>query len=147
MPVFERHAEGVWTGDLRGGSGTASTGSGALRDAPVTFVSRFENAGGSNPEELVAAAHASCFSMQLSANLGRRGYQPEEVRTQATITLELGSGGPRVTQVHLETEGRVPGIEEATFREAAEEAKLNCPISKLLTPGLDEVSLEARLVS
>ena len=147
MPEFHRNATSTWRGDLKGGAGVVSTQSGALQDAKVTFVSRFENAGGSNPEELVAAAHAACFSMALSANLSGDGHVPESVTTTATVTLRMDQNGPAVTKIHLVTEGRVPGIDDAAFQAAAEKTKTTCPISRLLTPGLEEVTMEAKLVS
>jgi lipoyl-dependent peroxiredoxin len=148
MPDILRHASGTWSGDLQSGTGTASTESGALRDAKVSFTSRFEDGvTGSNPEELIAAAHASCFSMALSATLGRQGHTPKQIRTQATLTLNKGEGGFKVTKIHLDTEGDVPGIDEATFRKAAETAKETCPISVLLRPGLEALTVNARLVS
>ena len=146
MPDLLRHATGTWAGDLTSGTGTASTESGALTNARVTFPSRFENAGGSNPEELLAAAHASCFSMALSAGLSRQGHPPTQIRTKATLTLNKGEKGFKITKIHLDTEGEVPGIDEATFKRAAEDAKAGCPVSVLLTPGLEAVTLDAKLV-
>ena len=146
MPDLLRHAEATWSGDLRSGSGTASTESGALRDVKMAFASRFESESGSNPEELLAAAHAACFSMALSATLGRSGHTPKEIRTKATVTLNKGASGFKITAIHLETEGEVPGIDEATFKEAAETAKNTCPVSALLKPGLENLTLDAKLV-
>ncbi|MCS7172892.1 MAG: OsmC family protein [Armatimonadetes bacterium] len=146
MPEIVRSATATWTGDLRSGVGRASTQSGALREITITFPSRFEQGEGSNPEELIAAAHAACFSMALSARLSQRGAPPQEIRTKATLSLQTGEGGPRIRRIHLETEARVPGIDEATFRQAAEEAKEGCPVSTLLKPGLEELTLDARLV-
>jgi osmotically inducible protein OsmC len=146
MAEFHRHASSTWRGDLRNGAGVVSTESGALQDTKVTFVSRFENAGGSNPEELIAAAHASCYSMALSAGLSGEGHVPESISTKATVTLQMDQSGPKVTKIHLETEGKVSGIDAATFQTFAETAKANCPISKLLIPGLEEVTLDARFV-
>lgn len=147
MAELKRYATGTWRGDLRGGTGTASTGSGALQDVTITFPSRFESGAGSNPEELVAAAHASCFSMQLSGLLTRAGTPPDEIRTRATLTLDMGRDAPTITKIHLDTEGRVPGVDEATFKKQAEQAKAICPISRLLMPGLEEVTVDARLIS
>ncbi len=148
MPDILRHASGTWAGDLQTGTGTASTESGALHDAKVSFATRFnEPMTGSNPEELIAAAHASCFSMALSATLGRQGHTPRKISTKATLTLKRGESGFKVTKIHLETEGDVPGIDEATFKQAAETAKDTCPISTLLKPGLEALTLDARLVS
>ncbi|MBK9715831.1 MAG: OsmC family peroxiredoxin [Kouleothrix sp.] len=140
-----RHASATWSGDLASGSGTASTESGALQDAKVTFASRFENSGGSNPEELLAAAHASCFSMALANNLSKDGHVPQEIRTRATLTLNKGPNGFKITKIHLDTEGSVPGIDQAAFAEAAEQTKKTCPVSVLLLPGLEEATVSAKL--
>ena len=123
-----------------------STGSGALNNASVTFVSRFENGTGSNPEELIAAAEAACFSMALANGLSKDGHTPESISTRATVTLRMDPGGAKVASIHLETEGKVPGIDAATFQAAAEQTKTTCPISRLLTPGLEAITLDARLV-
>jgi len=147
MAEFHRNATSTWRGDLKGGAGLVSTESGAVRDIEVTYVSRFENAGGSNPEELIAAAHAACYSMYLSAILSGAGHVPTAITTNATVTLVSGrEGGPQITRVALTTEGRVPGIDAATFEKFANEAKAGCPVSKLLAPGLEEMALEAKLV-
>src|SRR3972149_1270365 len=136
MADILRHASATWAGDLQSGTGTASTESGALREARVSFPSRFEEPiTGSNPEELIAGAHAACFSMALAAPLGRQGHKPKEIRTRATITLRKGEDGFKITGMHLATEGNVPGIDEATFKQAAEMAKETCPVSALLKPG------------
>lgn len=145
MADFKRQATSTWTGSLREGGGVVSTQSGALKDMSVTFVSRFESPVASNPEELVAAAHAACFSMALSADLGRAGLSPESVTTTATVTLRFGDGPPTVTSIHLVTTGKVAGIDAAKFKEIAEGTKTSCPISRLLTPGLQSVTLEANL--
>ena len=147
MPDIQRHATASWAGDLHSGAGTASTESGVLRDAKVTFSSRFEEGAGSNPEELIAAAHAACFSMALSAGLSGQGHPPQEIRTRATLNLSKGEGGFKITKIHLDTEGDVPGIDEASFKAAAEQAKETCPISVLLKPGLQELTVAARLAS
>jgi osmotically inducible protein OsmC len=146
MPEFKRNATSTWRGSLREGGGVVSTQSGALKEMPVTFVSRFESAVDSNPEELIAAAQAACFSMALSADLGRQGITPESITTTATVTLSMGDGPPTVTKLHLVTEGKVAGIDAAAFAAVAEGTKSGCPISRLLSPGLKEVTLEARLV-
>lgn len=146
MPEIVRTGNGVWRGDLKSGRGSASTPSGALKDAPVTFGSRFEAAGGSNPEELIAAAHATCFSMFLSGVLTSDGHPPGAIRTQATLRMQVGEGGPRIVSIHLDTEGQVPGIDQAAFAAAAAKAKDGCPVSKLLKPGLDSLTFEAKLV-
>jgi len=145
MAYLQRTASAVWNGTLREGDGRTSVGSGLFRDAPVTFVSRFEEGEGTNPEELVAAAHASCFSMALAAALAKADTPSEELRTSATVTLRTGQEGPRITAVHLDVVGRVMGIDEEAFRAAAEDAKANCPVSKLLAPGLETLTLQARL--
>jgi lipoyl-dependent peroxiredoxin len=145
MADLLRRATGTWAGDLRSGTGTASTESGALQDAKVSFVSRFENESGSNPEELLAAAHASCFSMALANNLSQAGHVPEQIRTQATMTLSRGPNGFKITKVHLDTEGSVPGIDQEAFAAAAEKTKQTCPVSVLLLPGLEEATVSATL--
>jgi osmotically inducible protein OsmC len=147
MAEFQRNATSTWRGDLKGGAGVFSTESGALRDTKLTYSSRFENAGGSNPEELIAAAHAACYSMYLSAILSDAGHVPTAITTNATITLVTGrESGPQNTKIHLATEGQVPGIDQETFQKFANEAKADCPVSKLLAPGLEEMTLDARLM-
>jgi osmotically inducible protein OsmC len=143
MAEFHRGATSTWRGDLKAGSGVASTQSGALSDLPITFVSRFENGGGSNPEELVGAAHAACYSMYLSAILSAAGHVPDVISTSAKVTLDAGAA--KITRIHLVTEGTVPGIDQATFQKFADDAKAGCPVSKLLAPGLEEMTLEATL--
>jgi osmotically inducible protein OsmC len=146
MAEFNRSATSTWRGDLKGGKGVVSSESGALSDAQVTYVSRFENGSDSNPEELIAAAEAACYSMALSANLSRDGHVPDSVTTKATVTLRMDETGPKVAKMHLATEGKVPGIDAETFKAAAEKTKTTCPISVLLTPGFEEITLEATLV-
>src|SRR5712692_3351613 len=111
MPDIQRTSSAVWTGDLLKGSGKASTPSGVLGDTPITVPSRFGNAEGSNPEELIAAAHASCFSMQLSALLSQAGHPPKEIHTKTTLTLRQVEGGFKIVKMHLDSEGNVPGID------------------------------------
>lgn len=147
MAEITRTASASWTGDLRSGAGRASTESGVLREAVITYPSRFESGQGSNPEELIAAAHAACFSMALAARLTREGTPPERVETRATVTLQTGEAGAKITRVHLQTRAKVPGLDPAKFREAAEGAKEGCPVSQLLKPGLESLTLEAELVS
>lgn len=141
----ERRAEVTWQGDLQSGSGTIdSVGSGAFGPLDVTWASRAEDpAGRTSPEELIAAAHASCFSMALSAGLGKAGTPPERLSTAATVTFVPGTG---ITRIALEVVGRVPGLDEPAFREAAEGAKTNCPVSKALA-SVPEIVLDARLDS
>lgn len=141
----ERRADVTWQGDLQSGSGTIDrVGSGAFGPLDVTWASRAEDpAGRTSPEELIAAAHASCFSMALSGSLGKAGTPPERLSTSATVTFVPGEG---ITRVALEVVGRVPGLDEAAFREAAEGAKQNCPVSKALA-SVPEIVLDARLES
>jgi len=140
MPV--RKAEAKWNGDLKGGNGTMKFGSGAYEGA-YSFASRFEEGTGTNPEELIGAAHAGCFSMALSADLAKGGYAPESVETNAEVTLEITDNGPAITRITLNTVASVPDIDEDTFLEFAEGAKKNCPVSKALAG--PEISLNAKL--
>ncbi|MDF2440847.1 MAG: lipoyl-dependent peroxiredoxin, partial [Abditibacteriota bacterium] len=128
MAAIERTASGVWRGDLRSGSGQIESNSGVLNETPFTFATRFENAKGTNPEELIAAAHAACYSMAFANYLSQQGHVPEEIATQATISLENGS----INKMHLVAKGRVPGLEEADFKRLADEAEKACPVSYLL---------------
>src|SRR6476620_5891689 len=142
---MKRNASAVWQGGLKDGKGTISTDSGVLANTQYSFASRFEDGTGTNPEELIAAAHAGCFSMALSGGLGRAGFTPDRVHTTATVHLEKGDAGFRISRIELDTEASIPGIDDATFQEQAETAKQNCPVSKLLTGA--EISLTARLTS
>ena len=137
-----RKASAEWRGGLKDGRGTVSTESRVLQSAPYSFSTRFENAAGTNPEELVAAAHAGCFSMALSAQLGEAGVKPESIRTTAGVTLEKLEGGFAVTAVHLDVTAKVPGVDPAAFTKAAEAAKAGCPISKLLNA---RITMDAKL--
>ena len=130
--MIEKSGSAVWRGGLRDGEGTISTQTGVLSEAPYGFATRFEGARGTNPEELIGAAHASCFSMALSMILGQQDLTPDEITTSATVGLEEVEGGFAISSVHLDVSARVPGADEAAFREAAETAKENCPVSKLL---------------
>ena len=141
---MESKASAVWKGSLKEGSGTVTANSGVLSDTPYTFRTRFEGAPGSNPEEMIAAAHAGCFSMALSAQLGEAGFTPDHVTTSATVTLEITDGGPTVTKVHLECTAKVPGADAGAFETAANNAKTGCPISKLLNA---DITLNAVLES
>jgi osmotically inducible protein OsmC len=132
-----------WKGALQTGTGTFTAGDSI--SGGYTFKSRFEDGPGSNPEQLIAAAHAACFSMALSAGLERAGTPVESVQTDATVTLRLVDGAPVITKIALVTRGRVPGIDEADFVKAAEGAKENCPVSKALA-GVPEITLEASLL-
>jgi lipoyl-dependent peroxiredoxin len=141
---MKRKGSARWSGTLKEGKGTVSTGSGLLRDAQYSFGTRFEEGAGTNPEELIAAAHAGCFSMALSAQLTEAGSPPDTIETTATVTLEKTDAGFSVTKVHLEVKGRVPGASEESFDKAANGAKEGCPISRLLNA---EISMDARLES
>jgi lipoyl-dependent peroxiredoxin len=137
-----RKASAVWNGTLKEGSGTMKLGSGAFEGA-YSFSSRFENGTGSNPEELIGAAEAGCFSMALSSNLSKAGHPPKQIRTQATVNLEMIGGGPKITSIQLDCEAEVPGIDDKTFQEQAEMTKKNCPVSVALAG--TEIKLKARL--
>jgi osmotically inducible protein OsmC len=144
---IQRSAEAVWQGDLRSGKGTTSTETGALREVPYSFKTRFENdRQGTNPEELIAAAHASCFSMAFANMLTSDGHAPREIRTRAVLTMTKAEGGFKLSRVRLETTGRVDGLDEAAFQRTAEKAKNGCPVSQLLKPGLEEMTLKAMLL-
>jgi osmotically inducible protein OsmC len=140
MPT--RKAKAQWDGNLQSGKGTMALGSGAYEGA-YSFASRFEEGKGTNPEELIGAAHAGCFSMALSAGLGKAGFEPKSIRTSAAVKLEKVGEGFQITKIELETEGEVPDIEEKAFLEHAEGAKANCPVSKALAG--TEITLKASL--
>src|ERR1700726_2492473 len=129
---MERTASAVWNGSLKEGKGTITTQSGVLSDAPYSFVTRFENGKGTNPEELIAAAHAGCFTMALSAQLGTAGITPESLETTASLTLDKLDAGWSITKIHLDVAARIPGVDKAAFDKAAENAKAGCPVSRLL---------------
>nr|PZN74852.1 MAG: OsmC family peroxiredoxin [Pseudomonadota bacterium] len=138
--AIERTATGIWRGTLKQGNGTIASTSDVLRDVPFSFATRFENAPGTNPEELIAAAHAACYSMAFANYLDGQGHEPEEITTRATITLD----GTVIRKMHLATQGRVPGLDDAEFKRLAAEAEKKCPVSNLLRSGL-EITLEATL--
>jgi osmotically inducible protein OsmC len=140
---MKRSGSAVWKGGLKDGKGTVSTESGVLGSVPYTFGMRFENDKGTNPEELIAAAHAACFSMALSAQLGNAGMRADSIETTATVSLEKVEGGFAVTTSHLKTTVKIPNADRAAFEKAAEGAKSGCPISKLLNA---TITLDARLV-
>lgn len=129
---MKRNASAIWRGGLKDGSGTISSDSGVLKQTQYSFGTRFENGAGTNPEELIAAAHAGCFSMAFSAELGKAGITPESIETTATVTLEKDNSGFAVTESHLEVKARVPGADRAKVDAAAQGAKSGCPISRLL---------------
>ena len=140
--ALKRKASAQWNGGLKDGKGTISTDSGVLKDTQYSFSTRFEDGVGTNPEELIAAAHAGCFSMALSGQLTNAGSPPESVRTQATVTMEKTDAGFTVTAVHLDVVAKVPGIDQAGFDTAANNAKNGCPISRLLKA---EITMSAKL--
>jgi len=139
---MKRKASAQWQGDLKTGKGTVSTESGVLRDSQYSFTTRFESGQGTNPEELVAAAHAGCFTMAVSAELGRANLTPASLRTTCTITLENVGGGWSITESHLELVAKVPGASEEAFRKAAQAAETGCPVSKLFKA---RITLDAKL--
>ena len=141
---MKRKGSAVWTGGLKDGKGTVSTESGVLRDTPYSFATRFESAPGTNPEELVAAAHAGCFSMALSNIIGEAGLKANRIETTATATLEKTAAGFTVTAIHLDVAAQVPNADQATFERLAGQAKAGCPISRLLNAA---ITMEARLVT
>jgi osmotically inducible protein OsmC len=140
---MDRNASAVWHGGLKDGKGTISTQSGVLKETQYSFSTRFENGIGTNPEELIAAAHAGCFSMAFSAELGNGGFTPDEIATKAVLTLDMSSGAPTVTKIHLTMKAKIPNIDKAKFDEIAKSAKENCPISRLLKAA--EITLDAEL--
>jgi osmotically inducible protein OsmC len=142
MAAIERTATGTWRGDLKSGSGTITAASGVLRDTQFSYATRFENARGTNPEELIAAAHAACFSMAFANHLSSQGHRPLTISTRATVSLENGVIG----KMHLVTEGQVPGMNETAFKQYAVEAEKKCPVSNLLRGGL-KITLDASLRS
>ena len=139
---MKRKASAEWRGDLKTGKGALSTDSGVLATTPYSFTARFENGAGTNPEELIAAAHAGCFTMALSAELGKASLVPESLRTTATVTLDKVDGNWTVTESHLEVAAKVPGASPEAFRKAAETAETGCPISRLLNA---KITMDARL--
>jgi osmotically inducible protein OsmC len=141
MPV--RKAEAVWEGTLKEGRGNVTVQSGVI-DVSYSFGTRFEDEPGTNPEELIGAAHAGCFSMALSAGLGRSGFKPEKIHTTARVHLEKLDAGFTITKIELNTEGVVPGIDAKTFLEHAENAKKGCPVSKALAG--PQITLQAKLL-
>ena len=138
-----RSSDAEWRGDLKSGKGSMRLGSGAF-EGSYSFPSRFENGQGTNPEELIAAAHAGCYSMAFSHGLASAGHTPTSVRTTARVHLEQAGGGFAITRIELDCQAQVPGIDEATFRKLGDEAKKNCPVSKALAG--TEITLNATLV-
>jgi osmotically inducible protein OsmC len=139
-----RKASAEWSGGLKDGKGAISTESGALASYPYGFASRFEGTRGTNPEELLGAAHAGCFTMALSLILGEAGLTATKMDTSAKVTIEQVEGGFAITAIHLTLQGQVPGTDEATFKQLAEKAKANCPVSKVLNA---EITLDVSLTA
>ncbi len=139
---MERKASAVWNGGLKDGKGTISSTSGVLSNTPYSFTTRFEGTPGTNPEELIAAAHAACFSMALSAQLGGANLKPESINTTATLTMEKLDAGWTITKVHLDVVAKVPGASAEAFNKAAGDAKAGCPVSKVLKA---DISMDAKL--
>ncbi|TFW28110.1 OsmC family peroxiredoxin [Massilia horti] len=142
--MIKRTGSAVWNGGLKDGKGTVSTHSGVLQDAQYGFSSRFESGAGTNPEELIAAAHAGCFSMALSAQLGAAGLTPSRIATTATVSLDKVGEGFAIPAVHLDVVANIPGADQSAFETAAQAAKQNCPVSKLLNA---QITMNARLES
>ena len=141
---MQRKASAVWKGGLKDGKGSLSAPGGVLNNTQYSFATRFENAAGTNPEELIGAAEAGCYSMALSANLEKAGHPAKRISTTATVKLEMVGGGPKIATIDLKTEAEVPGIDEAKFREQAEQTKKTCPVSVALAG--TQINLDARLV-
>jgi osmotically inducible protein OsmC len=139
---MQRKGSAVWNGGLKDGKGTVSTASGVLNNTPYSFFTRFENEKGTNPEELIGAAHAGCFSMALSSQLNAAGLKPERIATEAAVTLEKVGDGFAITAVHLQVSARVPGATAEQFHTAANNAKTGCPVSKLLNA---KITMDAKL--
>lgn len=139
---IKRTGSAVWSGGIKDGKGSISTESGALKDYPYGFSSRFEGVRGSNPEELIGAAHASCFTMALSLILGEAKLVAEHMETSAQVTLEQVADGYAITSIHLTLTAKIPGADQATFESLAAKAKAGCPVSKLLKT---EITLDAKL--
>jgi lipoyl-dependent peroxiredoxin len=141
---MQRKGSAHWSGGLKDGRGTVSTPSGVLKDAQYSFSTRFENGIGTNPEELIAAAHAGCFSMALSAQLGNAGMTAESIDTTATVTLDKTHAGFSITSSHLDVTVKIPGADKAKFDEAAKAAETGCPISRVLNA---KITMDAKLIS
>jgi len=139
---MKRKASAVWNGDLKSGKGTISSDSGVLKNTQYSFSTRFESGVGTNPEELIASAHAGCFAMAFSAELGKAGFTPASIHATATVTLDKTDAGWTVTESHLDMTAKIPGIDQGKFTEIANGAKAGCPISRLLNA---KVTLDAKL--
>ena len=141
---MDRYASAVWHGTLKEGKGTISSQSGTLKDTQYSFAARFAEGVGTNPEELIAAAHAGCYTMALSAQLTEAGFTPDTIETKAVVTLDLHGEGPTITKIHLTNTSKVPGLDKAKFDELAGKAKVGCPVSKVLKAA--EITLDATLL-
>lgn len=139
---MKRKASAEWKGGIKDGKGTISTNSNVLSETQYSFSTRFENGIGTNPEELIAAAHAGCFSMALSAELGEAGMTAESIKTTASVNIDKVEGGFAITTVHLDVTARIPGADQQAFEAAANSAKINCPVSKVLNA---EITMDAKL--
>lgn len=139
---MEKFSSVIWKGGLKEGKGTITSESGALASVPFSFITRFENEKGCNPEELIGAAHAACFSMSLASQLEKSGFEPHKIETRACVKLDKGEGGYEITDIYLSTQAVVPNLDNATFQAAAELAKKICPVSRLVNAS---VHLEAVL--
>ncbi|MDQ3254797.1 MAG: OsmC family protein [Acidobacteriota bacterium] len=139
---MKRKSSAVWKGGIKDGKGTISTDSGVLSETQYSFSTRFEDGKGTNPEELIAAAHAGCFSMALSGQLGNAGLTAESINTTATVTLDKTDGGFAITAVHLDVTARIPGADQGAFETAANNAKAGCPVSKVLNA---QITMNAKL--
>jgi osmotically inducible protein OsmC len=139
---MQRKASAIWKGGLKDGKGAISAPGGVLKDTPYSFTTRFENAPGTNPEELIAAAHAGCFSMALSAQLGGANLTPESISTTVTLSLDKLDSGWTITASHIDVVGKVPGADAATFQKHAEAAEKGCPVSKVLNA---KITMNAKL--
>jgi|SRR5579859_851219 len=139
---MQRNASAHWTGGLKDGKGTVNSASGVLKNTPYSFSTRFESQPGTNPEELIAAAHAGCFTMALSAQLGAAGMTAQSIDTTATVTLEKQDAGFAITAVHLQVTAKIPGAEQSKFDQAAKNAKEGCPVSRVLNAN---ITMDAKL--
>jgi osmotically inducible protein OsmC len=141
---MDRSASAIWHGSLKEGNGTITTQSGTLKDTQYSFKARFADGVGTNPEELIAAAHAGCFTMALSAEITKAGLTPDSIETSAVLTLDLTGEKPTITKIHLTTKAKIPGIDKAKFDELAHNAEVGCPVSRVLKAA--EITLDATLL-
>jgi osmotically inducible protein OsmC len=141
---MDRSASAIWHGSLKEGNGTISTQSGTLKDTQYSFKARFADGVGTNPEELIAAAHAGCFTMALSAEVTKAGLTPDSIETSAVLTLDVSGEKPTITKIHLTTKAKIPGIDKTKFAELAHNAEVGCPVSRVLKAA--EITLDATLL-